>query len=202
MSQVFHVLTNRQNYFGMKLWFFQNKYKEAAVQVLDIEDLNLNEHDKVSHVHQLLPEEFRVSFRSVDKLSRAWVQTEYLSLFSYCHYLLPDIFPTLRKVVLLDDDIIVQKDLSALWNIDMGEKVNGAVLLCTVKMVQLQSYFGKNSFDEDSCAWMSGLNIIDLERWRKHELTKTFQRLVHKVSCVSLASIFSINLLLSAITCY
>ncbi|KAL3531576.1 hypothetical protein ACH5RR_005097 [Cinchona calisaya] len=180
-GQVFHVLTDRLNYFAMKLWFFQNKYKEAIVQVLNIEDLKLNDHDKVSQVYQLPPEEFRISFRSVDKLSRAWVQTEYLSLFAHSHYLLPDVFPTLRKVVILDDDIIVQKDLFALWSLDMGEKVNGAVLLCTVKLSQLQNYLGDNRFDEDSCAWMSGLNIINLDGWRKHDLTKIFRRLILKL---------------------
>ncbi|XP_027176489.1 probable galacturonosyltransferase 7 isoform X1 [Coffea eugenioides] len=181
-SQVFHVLTDRQNYFAMKLWFFQNKYKDATVRVLDIEGLKLDEHEKLSQVHQLLPEEFRVSFRSVDKLSRVWVQTEYFSLFSQSHYLLPDIFPTLRKVMILDDDIIVQKDLSALWSLDMGEKVIGAVMVCTVRLVQLQNYLGENNFDEQSCAWMSGLNIVDLGRWRKLDLTKSFERLVLKLT--------------------
>lgn len=33
---------------------------------------------------------------------------------------LPELFPTLVKVVFLDDDIVVQTDLSALWDIDMN----------------------------------------------------------------------------------
>lgn len=175
-SLVFHVLTDRQNYFAMKLWFFLNKYKEATVQVLDIEEMD--NHYKVSNFNWLLPQEFRVSFHGIDKFSKAWTQTEYVSAFSHAHYLLPHIFRTLRKVVILDHDIIVQRDLSTLWSIDLGGKVNGAMLLCTVSLSQLKDYLGDNSFHEDSCAWMSGVNIIDLDKWRELNLTKTYQRLV------------------------
>ncbi|KAL0362776.1 UNVERIFIED_CONTAM: putative galacturonosyltransferase 12 [Sesamum calycinum] len=40
------------------------------------------------------------------------------------------LFPSLNKVVFLDDDIVVQTDLSPLWDIDMNGKVNGAVETC------------------------------------------------------------------------
>ncbi|CAI9779169.1 unnamed protein product [Fraxinus pennsylvanica] len=181
-KQVFHVLTDRENYFAMKLWFFINKYREATVQVLNIEDHKLNNHYKLAPLHLSLPEEFRVSFLRVDKLSSYQIRTEYLSIFSHSHYLLPEIFPTLKKVVVLDDDILTQRDLSDLWSLDMGGKVNGAVLFCAVKLGQLKTYLPRNSFSENSCAWMSGVNIIDLSRWREHNITETFLRLVQEMS--------------------
>ncbi|CAI9761920.1 unnamed protein product [Fraxinus pennsylvanica] len=181
-KQVFHVLTDRENYFAMKLWFCINKYREATVQVLNIEDLKLNNHYKLAPLHLSLPEEFRVSFLRVDKLSSYQIKTEYLSIFSHSHYLLPKIFPTLKKVVVLDDDILAQRDLSDLWSLDMGGKVNGAVQFCAVKLGQLKKYLPRNSISENSCAWMSGVNIIDLSRWREHNLTETFQRLVQEMS--------------------
>ncbi|CAA3023746.1 probable galacturonosyltransferase 7 isoform X2 [Olea europaea subsp. europaea] len=181
-KQVFHVLTDRENYFAMKLWFFINKYREATVQVLNIEDLKLNNHYKLAPLHLSLPEEFRVSFLRVDKLSSYQIRTEYLSIFSHSHYLLPKIFPTLKKIVVLDDDILTQRDLSELWSVDMGGKVIGAVQFCAVKLGQLKNYLPRYSVSENSCAWMSGVNIIDLSRWREHNLTETFQRLVQEMS--------------------
>ncbi|KAK6118166.1 hypothetical protein DH2020_048067 [Rehmannia glutinosa] len=157
---VFHLLTDRENYFAMKLWFSINKYGDAAVQVLNIEDLKLYNHHKVAPLHLSLPEEFRVSFRRVDKLSSTQFRTQYLSMFSHSLYLLPEIFQSLEKVVVLGDDTVVQRDLSALWNLDMGG----------------------NGFDENSCSWTSGVNIIDLSRWRIHNLTNTYQRLVHEMN--------------------
>lgn len=40
------------------------------------------------------------------------------------------LFPSLNKVVFLDDDVVVQHDLSPLWDIDLSGKVNGAVETC------------------------------------------------------------------------
>ncbi|KAL0282535.1 UNVERIFIED_CONTAM: putative galacturonosyltransferase 7 [Sesamum angustifolium] len=181
-KQVFHLLTDTENYFAMKLWFFRNKYGDAAVQVLNIEDLKLYNHHKVAPLHLSLPEEFHVSFRRVDKLSSTQFRTQYLSMFSHSHYLLPKIFHSLEKVVVLDDDIIVQRDLSALWNLDMGEKVNGAMQACGLKLLHLRSYLPSNTFDEKSCAWTSGVNIIDLSRWRARNLTEAYQRLVQEIN--------------------
>ncbi|XP_076917630.1 putative galacturonosyltransferase 7 isoform X1 [Bidens hawaiensis] len=172
-KQVFHVLTDKQSFFSMKMWFFTNTYKDATVHVLNIEDPDLLAGQPPSQfsAHQ----ELRVSF-----LSTSESRTEYISTFSQWHYTLPKLFPTLKKIVVLDDDIVVQRDLSALWNLDMNEKVIGAVRFCAVKFGAIKKYLGKESFDGNSCTWMSGLNIIDLVRWKEHDVTKMYQSLVQK----------------------
>ncbi|KAB1202069.1 putative galacturonosyltransferase 7 [Morella rubra] len=182
VNQVFHVLTDEQNYFAMKLWFLRNTFKVATVQVLNIEHLKLENHNKASLLRLSLPEEFRVSFHSVDGLPVAPVRTEYISTFSDSHYLLPDIFRNLKKVVVLEDDVVVQKDLSALWSLDLGGKVNGALQICALKLGQLKKYLGENSYNKNSCAWVSGLNVIDLVRWRELDLTETFQKLAQELT--------------------
>ena len=172
------MLTSAQNYYAMKLWFIRNTYKEATIQVLNIEQLNPQ-----NNLHLSLPVEFRVSFPSLDHSSPiVQFRTEYLSTFSNSHYLLPQIFQNLKKVVVLDDDVVVQKDLSALWSLNMGGKVNGAVQLCSVKLNILKSYLGEKSFDKNSCVWMSGLNVIDLDKWRELDLTETYRTLLKEVS--------------------
>ncbi|KAM3690105.1 hypothetical protein ACJW31_09G096600 [Castanea mollissima] len=181
-NQVFHVLTDGQNYFAMKLWFLRNTYKEATVQVLNIEHLKLDSHIKATPLYLSLPEEFRVSFLNVDSPPMAPIRTEYISIFSHSHYLLPEIFQNLKKVVVLDDDVIVQKDLSALWSLNMEGKVNGAVQFCSLRLGQLKKYLGENSYDKKSCAWMSGLNVIDLDRWRELDLTETYRKLMHELA--------------------
>ncbi|XP_019413157.1 PREDICTED: probable galacturonosyltransferase 7 isoform X2 [Lupinus angustifolius] len=180
-NQVFHVLTDGQNYYAMKLWFLRNKYKQAAIQVMDVEHLDLDSRKGVP-LHLSLPEEFRVSFHDVDNPSMSQIRTEYISIFSHSHYLLPDIFKSLNKVVVLDEDVVIQQDLSALWNLQLGEKVNGAVQFCSVRLGSLKSYLGQKGFSPNSCSWMSGLNIIDLVRWRELGLTQTYQRLIKELS--------------------
>ncbi|CAH1446090.1 unnamed protein product [Lactuca virosa] len=139
-KQVFHVLTDKQSFFSMKMWFFTNNYKDATVEVLNIEDLNLQGHDRSMWV----PQELRVSFLSKSK-------TEYIS-----------------------------RDLSALWGLDMGGKVIGGLQFCNVKLGALQGYFGKEKYNPNSCILMSGLNVIDLVRWRELDITKTYQSLLQQ----------------------
>ncbi|KAK8504494.1 hypothetical protein V6N12_017773 [Hibiscus sabdariffa] len=177
--QVFHVLTDEQNYYAMKLWFLRNTFKEAVVQVLNIEDLNPDYYDKATLSHLTLPVEFRVSFHSNDNTPAIH---NHVSIFSHSHYLLPKIFKNLEKVVVLDDDVVVQKDLSPLWSLNLAGKVIGALQICSVRMGQLRSYLGEHSFKKDSCSWMSGVNVVDLARWRDLHISETYWKLVKKVS--------------------
>ncbi|KAL9227930.1 hypothetical protein vseg_003563 [Gypsophila vaccaria] len=175
---VFHVLTDRENYYSMKLWFLKNTFKDSSVQVLNLEDYIPESYNKVPGLS--LPEEFRVTLPIAQKLPKMQYKTEYVSVFSHSHYLLPEIFKKLDKIVVLDDDLVVQQDLSALWKINMGRKVNGAVETCALRLGHLSNYLGRNSFNSSSCAWMSGLNVINLARWRELKLSGTFQKLVHE----------------------
>ncbi|KAF8093049.1 hypothetical protein N665_0392s0020 [Sinapis alba] len=168
---VFHVLTDEQNYFAMKQWFIRNPCKQAAIQVLNIEKLELDNSDRTLS----LPAEFRVSFLSGANLASQENRTYYLSLFTQSHYLLPKIFHKLKKVVFLDHDVVVQRDLSPLWELNMEGKVNGAVKECAVRLGQLKS-LKRGSFDTNACLWMSGLNVIDLARWRELGVSETYQK--------------------------
>lgn len=103
------------------------------------------------------------------------------------------LFPSLNKVVFLDDDIVIQTDLSPLWDIDMNGKVNGAVETCRgedkfVMSKQLKSYLNfshpliRQNFDPNECAWAYGMNIFDLEAWRKTNISLTYHYWVEQVS--------------------
>lgn len=102
------------------------------------------------------------------------------------------LFPSLNKVVFLDDDIVVQTDLSPLWEIDMNGKVNGAVETCRggdkfVMSKRLKSYLNfshpliSKNFDANECAWAYGMNVFDLEAWRKTDISKTYHYWLEEV---------------------
>ena len=162
----------------MKLWFSRNSYKEATIEVLNVEHLKLDDHENMTFV---LPQEFRISFHTLTHS-----RTEYISMFSHLHYLLPEIFKSLDKVVVLEDDVVVQRDLSDLWSLDMGGKVNGAAQCCQVRLGELKSFLGENGYNQNDCTWMSGLNVIDLAKWRELDLSQTFRSLVKEVSPMNL----------------
>uniref|UniRef100_A0ACD5XL60 Uncharacterized protein n=1 Tax=Avena sativa TaxID=4498 RepID=A0ACD5XL60_AVESA len=176
---VFHVLTDAQNFYAMKHWFLRNAYRESAVHVINYEHLILENLPEFSMQQLYMPEEFRVFISSFERPTEK-SRMEYLSVFSHSHFFIPEIFKDLKKVIVLDDDVIVQRDLSFLWNLDMGDKVNAAVRFCGLRMGQLRNLLGEATYDPQSCAWMSGLNVINLEKWREYNVTENYLQLLDK----------------------
>ncbi|KAI5432193.1 variant 2, galacturonosyltransferase 14 [Lathyrus oleraceus] len=95
------------------------------------------------------------------------------------------LFPNLEKVVFLDDDVVIQRDLSPLWEIDLEGKVNGAVETCRgeddwVMSKHFRNYFNfshplvKEHLNPDECAWAYGMNIFDLGAWRRTNIRETY----------------------------
>ncbi|KAK1603355.1 hypothetical protein QYE76_016503 [Lolium multiflorum] len=179
-NNVFHILTDVQNFYGMKYWFARNSYKKAAIHVVNYEGMILEKLPKFSPRELYLSEEFRVLIRSTERPTEQ-TRMEYLSLFSHSHFFIPEIFKDLKKVVVLDDDVVIQRDLSFLWNLDMGDKVNGAVEFCGVRLGQVRNLLGKTKYDPKSCAWMSGVNVINLDKWRKHKVTENYLMLLKQL---------------------
>ena len=116
-------------------------------------------------------------------------------------------------MVFLDDDVVVQRDLSPLWKIDLEGKVNGAVETCRgedewVMSKRFRNYFNfshpliAKNLNPDECAWAYGMNIFDLSAWRKTNIRETYHswlkevRTKHYVGFTHLRNIFSISLLL------
>lgn len=178
----------------MVLWFVRNAYQEVAIRVINVEKLDQQLQDLDNRALLLLPLEFRASIPVNDGQSTFNTKTEYFSTFSHSHYLLPQIFPKLKKIIVLDEDVVVQKDLTALWSLDLEGKVNGATQSCDLTLGQVRSFLGDNdNLNKNSCSWMSGLNLIDLSRWRELDLTKTYRRflkqVIHLPVCISFYNI-------------
>ncbi|XP_039830532.1 probable galacturonosyltransferase 7 isoform X1 [Panicum virgatum] len=176
---VFHILTDAQNFYAMKHWFARNSYRESAVDVINYEQIIFENFPEFGTQLLYLPEEFRVFISNLERPTEK-SRMEYLSVFSHSHFFIPEIFKDLRKVIILDNDVVVQRDLSFLWNLDMGDKVNGAVRFCGLKLGQLRNLLGRTIYDPQSCAWMSGVNVIDLDKWREHNVTENYLQLLRK----------------------
>ncbi|KAG6660224.1 hypothetical protein CIPAW_03G090900 [Carya illinoinensis] len=110
---------------------------------------------------------------------------KYISLLNHLRIYIPELFPNLDKVVFLDDDVVIQHDLSPLWEIDLEGKVNGAVETCKgedewVMSKHFRNYFNfshpliSKNLDPDECAWAYGMNIFDLSAWRKTNIREKY----------------------------
>ncbi|KAL3570954.1 hypothetical protein D5086_028203 [Populus alba] len=105
---------------------------------------------------------------------------EYLSLLNHLRFYIPEIYPLLEKIVFLDDDVVVQKDLTRLFSLDLHGNVNGAVETCLETFHRYYKYINfsnpiiSSKFDPQACGWAFGMNIFDLIAWRKENVTAQY----------------------------
>ncbi|KAL6593308.1 hypothetical protein ACP70R_049061 [Stipagrostis hirtigluma subsp. patula] len=181
-AHVFHIVTDRLNYAPMSMWFLANPPGKATIEVQNIEEFTwLN--DSYSPVLKQLGSQsmidyyFRADRANSDSKYR---NPKYLSILNHLRFYLPEIYPNLDKMVFLDDDIVVKKDLSGLWAIDMKGKVNGALETCGESFHRFDRYLNfsnpviAKNFDPHACGWAFGMNVFDLAEWRQQNITQIY----------------------------
>lgn len=99
-------------------------------------------------------------------------------------------------MVLLDDDVVVREDLAGLWEQDLDGNVIGAVGahdgggggVCVDKTLGDHLNFsdpdvsGSGPLHSSRCAWSWGVNVVDLDAWRRTNVTETYQFWLQKAS--------------------
>ncbi|KAL2495659.1 putative galacturonosyltransferase 4 [Forsythia ovata] len=125
-SHVFHIVTDRLNYAAMKMWFLANPPGKATIQVQNVEEftwLNSSYSPVLKQLGSPSMIDYYFKSRRVESDSNLKFRNpKYLSIMNHLRFYLPEIFPRLDKVLFLDDDIVVQKDLTPLWSLDLKGK--------------------------------------------------------------------------------
>ncbi|KAJ4969529.1 hypothetical protein NE237_016230 [Protea cynaroides] len=186
-KHVFHVVTDKMNLGAMQVMFKMREYNGAHVEVKAIEDYKFLNSSYVPVLRQLESANLQ-KFYFENKLENATKDTtnmkfrnpKYLSMLNHLRFYLPEMYPTLHRILFLDDDVVVQRDLTGLWNIDMDGKVNGAVETCFGSFHRYAQYMNfshpliKEKFNPKACGWAYGMNFFDLDAWRKEKCTEQY----------------------------
>ncbi|KAL5730980.1 putative galacturonosyltransferase 12 [Ranunculus cassubicifolius] len=203
---VLHIITDRKTYSSMHAWFSLHSLSPSTIEVKGLHHFDWFTKGKVPVLEAMEKDQrVRSQFRGgssaivtnntdkpcviASKLQA--LSPKYNSMMNHIRIHLPELYPSLDKVVFLDDDIVIQTDLSPLWDIDLKGKVNGAVATCQgddkfVMSKRFKSYLNfshpliKNSFDPNECAWAYGMNIFDLNAWRKTNISHTYNHWLHE----------------------
>jgi lipopolysaccharide biosynthesis glycosyltransferase len=80
----------------------------------------------------------------------------------------------LRRTVYLDSDVIVRRDPTELWRLDLDGNVVAAVLSGNRKQIGGPngiSYHRELGLSPDLCPFNSGVFLADLDAWRRDEIT-------------------------------
>ncbi|XVF81852.1 hypothetical protein PTKIN_Ptkin15bG0188800 [Pterospermum kingtungense] len=195
-KHVFHVVTDRMSVAAMKVWFRMRPVEGGAhVEVKAVEDFNFLTPSYVPVLRQIESAQMQ-RFHFENKLENAtkdgsnmkFRNPESMSMLQHLRFYLPQMYPKLHKILLLDDDVVVQKDLTGLWKIDLAGKVNGAVETCFGSFHRFSQYMNfshpliKERFTPKACAWAYGMNIFDLDTWRLEKCTETYHKWQNLVS--------------------
>ncbi|CAI0426554.1 unnamed protein product [Linum tenue] len=162
-KHVFHVVTDKMNLGAMQVMFKLKDYNGAHIEVKAVEDYKFLNSSYVPVLKQLES-----------------ANPKYLSILNHLRFYLPEMYPKLHRILFLDDDIVVQKDLTGLWEIDMDGKVIGAVETCFGSFHRYAQYMNfshpliKAKFNPKACAWAYGMNFFDLDAWRREKCTEEY----------------------------
>ncbi|KAM3312656.1 hypothetical protein ACQJBY_032477 [Aegilops geniculata] len=164
---MFHLITDALSFPAMMMWFLTKPPSPATIHIESLDEL------------KWLPVDFSSRFKQ-----KGIRDPRYTSALNHLRFYLPEVFPSLSKVLLLDHDVVVQKDLSGLWQIDMKSKVNGALETCSSgngyhrldNLVKFSDPSIVNKFDAKACIYAFGMNIFDLKEWRNKGLTAAYDK--------------------------
>ncbi|XP_027333059.1 probable galacturonosyltransferase 15 [Abrus precatorius] len=196
---VFHVVTDKKTYTPMHTWFAINSIRSAVVEVRGLhhydwsKEVNAGVKELLEANHLIWKhcynnyKEKNVDYSEEHKRYLEALRPSSLSLLNHLRVYIPELFPDLNKVVLLDDDVVVQHDISSLWEIDLNGKAVGSVFKswCQNSCCPGSKYHDLFNFshpiissniDGDKCAWLYGMNIFDLEAWRRSNITETYHQ--------------------------
>lgn len=184
-KHVFHVVTNRMNVGAMKVWFKMRPVEGGAfLEVKSVEEFTFLNSSYVPILKQLESAKMKQRYleHQADNATNDpnMKNTKSVSMLDHLRFYLPEMYPKLYKILLLDDDVVVQKDLTGLWKIDLDGKVNGAVEICFGSFHRYSQYLNfshpliKESFNPKSCAWAYGMNLFNLDAWRREKCTDNY----------------------------
>ncbi|CAN1270751.1 Probable galacturonosyltransferase 6 [Linum perenne] len=170
---VFHVMTNSLNLPAISMWFLSYPPGNATIHIQSVENF----------------EGLSASYSSILKKQNS-SDPRYTSELNHLRFYLPDLFPKLNKVVLFDHDVVVRRDVSGLWDLDLKGKVNGAVETChdgdpsfrrMEMLINFSDPYVARKFDERACTWAFGMNLFDLKQWRRQDLTSVYHNYLRLV---------------------
>ncbi|KAK3429844.1 hypothetical protein EUGRSUZ_E01335 [Eucalyptus grandis] len=189
-KHVFHLVTDKLNYGAMNMWFLLNPPGKATIHVENVDEfkwLNSSYCPVLRQLESAAMKEYYFKADHPTTLSSGssnlkYRNPKYLSMLNHLRFYLPQVYPKLDKILFLDDDIVVQKDLTGLWSVNLHGKVNGAVETCGESFHRFDKYLNfsnphiARNFDPNACGWAYGMNMFDLKEWKKRDITGIYHK--------------------------
>lgn len=189
----------------IKSIIFNHHTDEDIIFYILNDKISAKNQEKINSIVKESPE-IKIKWISADKVfpknvkfpmdDSAFPFTAYLRLFA--PYVVDE---DVKKLIYFDVDMIVRKDISELWNIDMQNYTMAAVLdvgkTAGCKWGGIPNY-KQLGIAEDAPYFNSGMMIINCERWKHEEIpTKVFDAMRNNIAFVNYADQYGLNVVFS-----
>lgn len=159
------------------------KQSTAAVYIID-SGISKKKKEKIKSILEIIP-----ALSSLDWLNKniegntKLLLTKTINRTTYLRILLPDLLPMLEKVIYLDADLIIDKDLTDLWDISFEDKLAVGVrdyyfhTISTQNAIPNYEAFGLN---KDAVFCNAGVMVLNLKKWREESISPKIMAFVEQ----------------------
>jgi lipopolysaccharide biosynthesis glycosyltransferase len=170
------VVCAADNHYAMQLAVVLRSVLEnlSKTRVLDayIIDGGIDGNNKQKISQTLAAENCRITWLEVpDKAFADLKVNGHISTATYYRLLIPELLPDLDKVIYLDSDLIVNVDISSLWDTDISDNCLAAVVDQDLRNIK-SAIVGYESLDlsGEEAYFNAGVLLMNLSIWRQEKL--------------------------------
>lgn len=103
------------------------------------------------------------------KINDLQLVIEHISIETYYRYLLPNVLPSLDRILYLDADILVTSDLSGLWNTPLTDHYCAGVEDPYIELIDYKKEIG---FSETDLYINAGVILMNLQKMRRDDIAQ------------------------------
>lgn len=162
-----------------------NKKRNYDIHILSIKITDVMKKQALA----LADETFRITFDDVTdymkSISYKMPVRDYYSKTTYYRLFIAEMFPHYDKAIYIDSDLIVQGDISELYDFDIGDNYIGACNEQVVLQVNLFAEYTEKAVGiarEDY--FNAGMMLINCAKWREKKVLDQFIKLLHEFTFV------------------
>jgi len=180
----------------------------VSVAIKSISENSSKDYDyKIIILHQELSKEnkqdimeletknLRISFVSMDKglesitdRKENKLRCDYFTLTIYYRLFIPEMFPEYDKGIYIDSDVVIEGDISKLYNMDLGDNTIGACMDNSIKDIEPLVKYVQGAVGVKMEEYInSGMLLMNIEEMRKRKFSAKFLELLNKYHFDSVA---------------
>ena len=180
-----------------------NHHTEEHIHFFILDD-GISQRNKIKLTGSVSPRVFTIHWVAKDKVIPDGMSIPYdnssypliIHMRMFIPYFIP---PEYEKVIYMDVDMIVNDDISKLWNTDLKEFIIAAVIDVRIRKFDspnaVQNYI-QLGFDADTKYFNSGLMLMNTRSWREKNLTpKVFECIEENRKYANLPDQYGLNVI-------